>query len=140
MACLVKYLILCLLVAGGMCGDQLTANTFLNKGESLVSNNGYYRAVFQTDGNFVIYTVNGKVLWASNTAGKADAAKLILQTDNNLVMYTYGGVAVWSSKTAKAYGSNCVLIMQNDGNLVTYRSTCTISPIDAVWSSGTAQK
>ena len=48
------------------------AATFLNKGSfleigsELKSQNGQYRAVFQSDGNFVVYNQNNKVLWATN--------------------------------------------------------------------------
>ncbi|XP_043913860.1 mannose-specific lectin-like [Protopterus annectens] len=140
MSCLVNCFLFCLLIAQGMCTDRLLANGHLNKGQSLVSINGFYRAVFQNDGNFVIYDVNDKALWSTKTAGQVDADKVILQFDNNLVMYTYGGKALWSSQTAKPYGSECVLVMQNDGNLVLYRTSCAMTPIDAIWASRTGQK
>ncbi|XP_043914535.1 mannose-specific lectin-like [Protopterus annectens] len=123
-----------------ICINHLKANGVLNKGESLVSSNGYFRATFQTDGNFVVYTGTGKPLWATGTAGKVDAAKLILQRDNNLVIYTYGGRAIWASNSVRPYHSDCIMVMQDDGNLVIYRTSHATTPIDAIWATGTSQK
>lgn len=53
---------------------------------------GGHRAVFQTDGNLVVYTESGKALWASHTNGQI----LALQTDRNLVIYDEAGKALWS--------------------------------------------
>jgi hypothetical protein len=94
----------------------------------LGSANGAYRAVYQTDGNFVVYG-NGKALWHTHTNGKASDV-LIMQGDGNLVIYK-GSAPVWNSRTAGRKNSH--LIMQNDGNLVIYQGSV------ATWSTGTVQ-
>ena len=52
-------------------------------------------AVFQSDGNFVVYDPGGGVLWASNTVGRAVNGRLVLQDDGNLVIYDAAGSIAW---------------------------------------------
>lgn len=54
---------------------------------------------FQADGNLVIYNSNGSVAWAAGTNGK-NAEILQMQDDGNLVIYASGGKALWASKNA----------------------------------------
>ncbi len=54
-------------------------------------------ATMQTDGNFVLYDPT-RALWASGTSGNP-GAWLALQTDGNLIVYTSAGVALWTSRT-----------------------------------------
>ncbi|MGP4001754.1 hypothetical protein [Streptomyces sp. 8N706] len=55
-----------------------------------------YRAVMQSDGNFVLYDVNGRALWATGTYGRP-GAYLAIQDDGNLVVYRGG--ALWATNT-----------------------------------------
>lgn len=54
----------------------------------------------QGDGNFVIYDVNNRPIWASNTAWtKMDVGhNLVLQDDGNLVIYHFDDV-IWATGT-----------------------------------------
>ena len=52
----------------------------------------------QNDGNFVLYDVNNKPVWASNTAGNP-GAYLAVQEDGNLVVYNQGGNPLWATNT-----------------------------------------
>ncbi|MGB4762632.1 MAG: hypothetical protein WBP12_04755 [Candidatus Saccharimonas sp.] len=111
----------------------------------MISNNGRFKATFQSDGNFVIYQGNSPI-WSSGTSG-VGARKLVLQGDGNIVIYNFldkpiypWNKAVWHTNTAGKIaptGYN-TLIMQNDGNLVLYQGTYTrlIAPI---WASGTSR-
>ena len=56
-----------------------------------------HRAVFQGDGNLVVYNQYGNPLWASHTHGSGN--RLIQQSDGNLVIYNSHGQAVWASHT-----------------------------------------
>lgn len=96
------------------CG-ALGPGTTLAEGQGLSSCDGAYRLVHQTDGNVVLYQ-NGRVHWASHTAGR-DATALVMQADGNLVLYSYG-VAVWASNTAGNPGA--WLSVRNDGTMMIY--------------------
>jgi len=56
-----------------------------------------HRAVFQGDGNLVVYNQYGAPLWASHTHGSGSS--LNLQGDGNLVIYDVHGNALWASGT-----------------------------------------
>ena len=87
-------------------------------GSSLVSSNGWYQLVVQSDGNLVVYSKGGVAVWASGTAGNGPAF-LKAQTDGNLVLYRISDNApIWASGTVGANRS--YVLMQNDGNLVIY--------------------
>ncbi len=56
-------------------------------------------AVFQHDGNFVIYRNDGHPIWASNTWGNPGAV-LVVQNDGNIVIYRSDGYPLWATNTA----------------------------------------
>lgn len=100
---------------------------------------GQYTAVFQSDGNLVVYGCCG-YLWASNTANRG-AGQLALQHDGNIVIYSTTGTVLWSTTYRAQPGSQfCTLsgswtfVMQGDGNLVHY-AICSSGAARAVWSS-----
>jgi hypothetical protein len=105
----------------------------LQHGQSIVSNNGIYQLIFQTDGNLVLYKrypgVAQRALWASGTNGLASDS-YIRQGDGNLVIYDPGSHAIWSSGTYGHPGSR--LVRQDDGNLVIYQPNNV-----AIWATGT---
>jgi hypothetical protein len=104
----------------GASQSALQSNGAINRltsSQSLISPNGSYRAVMQSDGNLVVYNSSGQSQWASGTAGTS-GAYVVNQNDGNLVVYSASGAAKWSSSTAPA--AKTVLVMQNDGNLVLY--------------------
>ncbi|MEH1845726.1 MAG: hypothetical protein V7L25_12205 [Nostoc sp.] len=107
-------------------GEYLLANQYL------ISPNGEYKVIQQSDGNFVLYDYS-TFLWKSNTYNKP-ASYTTIQTDCNLVNYTYNGTPVWASRTDRR-GSNCRLQLQNDGNLVIYTGNNV-----PVWQTRTYKK
>lgn len=109
-------------------GSQLLPGEQLNIGDSLISSNGAYRLVFQSDGNLVLYAANGTVIWASGTQGSG-ADRFVFQRDGNLVIYR-GSEAIWSS--ASQGSSATALVLKDNGSLVLYDGT------DVVWSAGNA--
>uniref|UniRef100_A0AAY5E9K1 Bulb-type lectin domain-containing protein n=1 Tax=Electrophorus electricus TaxID=8005 RepID=A0AAY5E9K1_ELEEL len=64
-----------------MSKNSLSTNQEMFKGDYLISNDGNYKAIFQDDGNFVVY--GWKPIWASGTNGKPGFF-LIMQSDGNL--------------------------------------------------------
>ena len=105
----------------------LGAGQTLSAGGKLLSPDGHYQLIMQSDGNLVDYSWP-RALWASSTAGKS-GADLEMQTDGNLVIYAPGHVAVWASNTAGHSGA--YLVIQNDANMV------VVSPSgQPLWASG----
>lgn len=90
--------------------DKLVAGSQLNENEALVSQNGWFTAKMQKDGNFVIYKKPGgstdHAIWATgtNVGVNANGYSLVMQADGNLVLYNddvarsdyAGGSVVWT--------------------------------------------
>jgi hypothetical protein len=105
-------------------GDTLYEGQTLTGNQALTSRNGIFRAVMQTDNNFVVYKQQGAI-WDSKTCNRnGNNGRLILQQDNNLVVYDQMNSAIWSSGTNGRGGggtnAQVRLVMQDDGNLVLY--------------------
>lgn len=98
--------------------DQLNVNWAAPRNTNIWSTTNGYLAVFQGDGNFVIYAPGGRAVFASRTTGTG-ADRLIMQGDGNLVIYA-GSRALWATGTG-GHGRTR-LVMQGDGNLVLYRA------------------
>ncbi|XP_041708812.1 lectin-like [Coregonus clupeaformis] len=79
-----------------MSTNYMSTGRILLKDDKLVSNNGEFTAIFQGDGNFVVYDKCGPI-WASHS-NHAKAQELILQEDGNLVLYTSQGTERWSGR------------------------------------------
>ena len=94
----------------------------------LMSTDGHYSAVMQSDGNFVLYGCCGAI-WSTATNGYSGSV-VRMQTDGNLVVYSPGDIPRWWSGTNGRPGT--YLVMQTDGNLVAYQPG-----VGAVWASGT---
>ncbi|XP_049420526.1 uncharacterized protein LOC125881491 [Epinephelus fuscoguttatus] len=109
-----------------MSRNFLSKNDELRRGDYLISNNGEYKAVFQEDGNFVIYGWTS--LWESETKG-SDAQRLCMQADCNLVMYNKCDEPRWHTNSAKSDCNMCRLQLTNDGKLVVNREC------DEIWNS-----
>ncbi|MDH6145443.1 MULTISPECIES: hypothetical protein [Kitasatospora] len=101
--------------------DHMNWGNCLLPGDQMVSADGAYRLVYQSDGNLVEYDQWGSALWSTSTQGHAPG-KAIMQNDGNFVVYDTFQNAVWSSST----NFNCNpsanwLRLQDDANLVVYR-------------------
>jgi len=108
----------------------LASNTELTTGQSITSPNGRYRAVMQTDGNFVVYdkALSNKPVYDTGTYNYP-GAKIKMLSDGNLKIYDSSGTVRWTApnpapgkSTATA---NSQLFMQDDGNLAIWDSTHT---------------
>lgn len=95
--------------------NTLATGASLKPGESIVSQNGKYKAELQPDGNLVVSGPTGPS-WGTMTYGKP-VATADMQADGNLVLYTAEHGVVWASSTA---GNGAHLVIQDDRNLVLY--------------------
>lgn len=58
------------------------------------------RAVFQADGNFVVYSADNKGVWSSGTGGNPGAT-LVIQDDGNVTVRSSSGAALWTARTQR---------------------------------------
>jgi hypothetical protein len=108
--------------------STLNPGQTLTSGQELVSPDGHYDLVMQSDGNLVLYIAGGRYLWQSNTAGNP-GAYAVMQTNGNLAVYSSSNQVLWSTNTSTA--PCAYLSLQIDGNLALYGAS------GAVWSTGT---
>ena len=107
--------------------DRLMPGQLLSPGKSLLSLDGRFELILQSDDNLVLYWRGVGPLWATGTSGKR-AHSAIMQGDGNFVLYGQAG-ALWHTSTHGKPGA--WLIVQNDGNMVIYGSG------GALWNSRT---
>ncbi|XP_074477781.1 B-type lectin plumieribetin-like [Sebastes fasciatus] len=101
-----------------MSKNYLSKDDELRRGDYLMSNNGQWKAIFQDDGNFVLY--GWKPVWDTKT-NESDSFRLCMQADSNLVMYNEAGTPKWDTKTFTNEKNVCRLQVTDDGQLVLYR-------------------
>ncbi|AND16745.1 hypothetical protein [Rathayibacter tritici] len=92
--------------------DTLFSEQNLRPVHQLTSADGRFRAVMQSDGNFVGYGPQG-VVWSVGTSGKGN--RVALQKDGNIVIYGADESVKWFSGTS---GRNLRLGVNNAGSLI----------------------
>lgn len=106
--------------------NKLYAETNLQKGEYLVSNNNLYSLVMQGDGNLVVYNNRRSPpteLYSTNSTGWYTR----MQIDGNLVVYNQNGSWNWTSGTGnKPYDPNSFLILNDDGSIEIHHGNAVI--------------
>lgn len=166
--------------------NQLSPGTTMNAGDYIVSPNGKFvttmqydgnlvtyagnkavwssgtagafgnYAIFQNDGNLVVYNSGNSPLWWSTTWGEG-ANSMALQDDGNIYIYAGSTQEFTTDNRVNSYAQNNIgsqissptrlnsgdylkspdgrytLVMQGDGNLVLYSADTA-----SIWSSGTA--
>jgi glutamate racemase len=122
-------------INGNEPGTVLPAGTRLNLGDHYTSPNGEYELVMQYHGDLVLYRNNpngtqtrvfetGTYEGNPYSLGVGDHA--VIQSDGNLVVFRANndgdkpGDVVWQSNTGSPADAYSVLVIQDDGNLVTY--------------------
>ena len=96
-----------------------------SKGEGSVisSGQGTYNFDFQTDGNLVLYTASGSVVWNAGTGQGHTVSGYVLdmQTDGNLVEYntnTTPATPVFCTATGNHPGSMPHMVVNNEGQVI----------------------
>ncbi|MDY7006127.1 MAG: peptidoglycan DD-metalloendopeptidase family protein [Cyanobacteriota bacterium] len=92
-------------------------NLDFRRGQEWITSTGY-KFRFQTDGNLVLYSPQGKAIWATGTEN-TNADLFAVQRDGNVVLYDRGK-PVWATDTGGNPGATFAI--QGDGNLVVYSS------------------
>ena len=93
------------------------SNLTFRRGQEWVTSSNY-KFIFQQDGNLVLYSPQGKAIWATGT-DNTSTDSFVVQADGNVVLYN-GNKAVWATDTAGNPGA--YFAIQGDGNLVVYSS------------------
>lgn len=74
--------------SAGYLGDKLLIGQSMQKGDYLTSQDGRFTAIWQDDGNFVIYQ-NGSSLWSSGTSKSGALSFKFEPLNGKPVMYKY---------------------------------------------------
>ena len=119
--------------------DKLKTRQTLLENQYLISKNGKYMALMQSDGDVGIYNLRNKRMirkWISNTKNKGFLPfKLVMTESGNLVLFDKYERRIWTLKAPnKEKTSNVELVMQNDGNLIHFVN------YKIIWSSETLEK
>lgn len=98
-------------------------NKTLQNGKFYVSPNQKYVAVYQNDGNLVVYHFNSVTkkahtpIWSSGTNGNP-GSRCVMQADGNLVIYNANNKAIWHTHTNGK--RRAMLGLADDGELYVY--------------------
>ena len=106
---------------GGIYGNKAVSEAVIAPGQQLVSINGRFKAVMQTDGNFVIYK-DRTAIWALqsvNVPWYGPGRRAVMQNDGNFVIYDKRGKPVWATGTNNPNRPTRI-VMHNRGNLCIY--------------------
>lgn len=113
--------------------DRLFVGNCMKHGDVLHSAHGCYYAIFQHDGNFVVYkSSGGPALWHTHTHGTG-ANRACMQTDGNFVIYAPDGHK-WHTNT-NGKPANFITV-QDDGQMVVYHQ----NNADHYYVSGTVDR
>ncbi|MFE3329867.1 FG-GAP-like repeat-containing protein [Streptomyces sp. NPDC059176] len=108
-------------------GSRLNAGQSLQAGDMLTSATN--RLTMQTDGDLVIASKAGKVLWSTSTGGNPGATAEFDTSGNLIVRNAADSATLWESKTDAAGGQ---VVLTDRGNLVVYNTQN-----QSLWSSNT---
>ncbi|MEQ1875456.1 MAG: discoidin domain-containing protein [Bdellovibrionia bacterium] len=104
--------------------NTLRSGQALRPGQKMVSTNGLYSLVYQTDGNLVLYRGGTTPLWETATYSTLPG-KLVLQGDGNLVLYDYYSRALWASGTNRSGA----FVIDDAGQLILYTFAGTVEKL-----------
>ena len=101
--------------------SELHGGQQLSPDQQILSPDGRYRLIYQSDGNLVIYRRSDNLaVWSTGTCCTS-AGRAIMQTDGNFVVYNAAGTAVFHTWT---YGNpGAFLRLQNNGSIVVFRAS-----------------
>ncbi|MGW4767771.1 hypothetical protein ACWEO2_06965 [Nocardia sp. NPDC004278] len=127
--------------------NTLNNGDTLERGQSLVSQNGLFRLTMQQDGNVVLYGPtadpargpNGTAMWSSETHGsnsrrlEIEFGQLKTESDKSNDAELYKNKDGWSAPIPRDINRNLRLRLEDNGNLVLYN----VVDNQPVWSSNT---
>ena len=112
-------LVMCLLSSSAQASDYLYPGEILINNGRIITPNGKYQLIMQSDGSLVMYRSDGTIRYSMAKNG----AYAVMQSDGNFVEYNSNGAALFSTGTANSVPTPNLLHIQEDGNLVVYSPT-----------------
>jgi len=131
-----------LTIPGGAAhAELLLPGQSIGVNQTFLSDGNTYTMMLRSDGNLVLLRKDGKVIWATGTAGMG-AVTAIMQTDGNFVLYTADRRPVWHTRTQGPHrrfgidhaGRVVVVMPGKYGNLDLYLKGRSVS--DLIASAG----
>ncbi|MGW0871750.1 FG-GAP-like repeat-containing protein [Streptomyces sp. NPDC002740] len=118
-------------------GIRLAPGTQLTSGQSITSNSA--TLTMKSDGNLVVTSKAGSVVWSSKTSGNPDGTARV-EANGNLTVYSADGLTkLWttglSSTTTPNLTGEGYVLLQDKGNLVVYNARS-----QALWSNGSGTR
>ena len=109
------------LVFHTLIANSSNADKEIQCAKSYYSQNRKYRAIYQNDGNLVVYdNTNNNAIWNSGTA-TYNMRRCVMQVDGNLVIYSKDNKAAWQSHTNEK--RNASLYLSDEGELCIYSAS-----------------
>jgi hypothetical protein len=100
--------------------DRLLPGERIQNNQQIISPNGKYKLVMQTDGSLVLYrSVDGSVRYRMEKYG----SYAIMQSDGNFVEYNSNNAPLWASNTGGKCDSCWVQMMDNGDLQVKWENT-----------------
>lgn len=112
----------------------LRSGEVLTPGQKLLSPNGRYQLIYQTDGNLVFYR-SSQVLWQTQTSGRP-AGVASMQADGHFCLYSPGNVFYWGTGV---HGFTNGKLVVEDGGGLTIRGKSARSEETVYWSAVRSQ-
>lgn len=103
--------------------EPLTCGQTLKPGQFILSQNGLFKLIYQTDGNLVLYGWGGVPLWNTETNGLVPGRVDMQSSDGHFVVYDASGKALWCSGVYGPQYINSQLRITDDGLLFTADSS-----------------
>lgn len=117
-------------------GDTLLPGSALTPDRALTSQNGWYKAVMQTDGKFVIYNGSNAKIWEKSS--NSPNSRLVNNSGNLLIRGSDGSIKLDLGTSQGRTYSNAKVIMKNNGNLTVVGNINGQERV--IWSSQTQGK
>lgn len=114
-------------------------NLYLFPGDTIISDNMKYQAMFQQDGNLVIYRLSDqKVIWSSGSQGR-NGQYALLKKDHSFAIYGPDSQPVWSIGISHpVFDPNTRLWLSDDGRISMTGMLYPNQPVQQTtwWSAG----
>jgi len=120
-------------------GNYLTNDQFLGVNDFLISPNGQFQLLMQSDGNLCVYGPNGWI-WGTQVTAPGGQFFAIMQSDGNFCVYKGTGPydnrgGMWCTMAYVPTGGRFFATMEDSGNFAVYKGTGPNDNQGALWGT-----